>query len=354
MILAALSLMLIQPATETRVIFPQTSLGEPITPEQAPDTCVDALARPDRASAIDLLRGSASCSYVEREAEGSFLLNIGLIRALVDFEALLPKDAAASARQNELMIVLYYNAASVGSDDVLRDAGQRSELVERLESWEPYFAADYDPGWEVGEAAASEQYLRMIDEIRDLKLEEIDRVTILVNDPEYWALHQERNQVLDRLMAAETQDPADHERLSEIQRMKFDRAAELGDPQAVAALAEPRSDSISLEPPRRAGPDPSVPEGAVIVSNSDNTTIERCRRQAKRDALSSDGKLVGEVITDEPGIGLVYRADVEDGPKSSFPGVTRHFCSERFTGSTPRESDMKPLAPWRHTPGQAD
>lgn len=354
MILAALALLLVQPETETRVLFPQTSLGEPITPEQAPDICANVLARTDSANAMDLLRGAASCSFVEREVDGSFLLNIGLVRALVDYEALLPADAAASERQSDLMIILYYQASSVGSDDVLRDAGQRDDLVERMKSWVPYFATDYDPGWAIGEAVASERYHGMIDEVRGYKLEEIDRVARLVNDPEYWALHQERKDVLDRLQAAEKQDPADQARLGEIARLKVARAAKLGDPHAVAMLARPQFAVEDSKKPQRSHPDPAVPENAVIVSQDDHAIVQRCRQQAKRDALRSDGTLVAEVVTDEPDLGIVYRADVEDGPEAPFPGVTRHYCSERFTGSTPRDESMEPLASFHSSIGPAD
>lgn len=340
--LSALFLLLAASAQDAdkKQIILLPGLADAVSIENAEDICASALNGTERIDAMKLLLGSGACTVAEREVEASFLFNIGIIRGAVDYLSLLPSNAEESDRQRDLLLFLFYSASNVGSDFVLREKAQREELIQRLSDWVPYYANDYDPGWIVGEFADVSEYQRAIDEMRTAKLMEISRVSKLVSDPEYWQLHLKYLKILEELQSEGTEDQARWDEIEELQELKLSRAAELGDATAVAMMSSRNQEPLEQQMARVA-PDPNVPHDATIVEHSDTAVVSRCRQAAKRDALESDGRVLAEIITKEEGIGIVYRADVEDGPSAMYPGVTRHYCSTNFTGSTPLGADAK-------------
>lgn len=289
----------------------------------------------------DLLVGSTICSAAGKPVEGSFLLNAGQTRSIADLALMVPATRADSDVQTELYGFIYFYAGGPGSDEVLREPALRDRFFQLLDSWSPYYAADYDPGWNNRREPDAQAYASAIQEARAGRRQQLAEIARLFSDDTYYALHRRFQELQADNASTYTEGTPQAEMSLDLQRRMAERARELGSDfhrprEELTNPTDPQMEELSSRFPP---PAPSADE--VAQTDSDDATVQHCVNIAERRTIADETRVVRVQITRSEQWGTIWRADIEGDEH----GPERFTCTERTSSSRPIEMGDMSVAP---------
>lgn len=302
--------------------------------------CLSQIAAMHVSNGPELIYGGQVCDAVKRPEESSLLMTAGQIRAGTDLLLLPPATRADDQDLMDLYAMLYFGGGVAGlKDEVLRDPSSRQRFLGAFEKWMPIYSPTYDPGWKYRKRPDDLKYRETVLKAKSDLRRYFDHVIHLVSDDQYYSLHRQRMQILEGSRDGIKADTPEGRQLAELEMKIRNRMIALGvdpGPSPADLMADAQKGGDSREFP------PSSPEkDEQVLSDLNNSVIERCVDLAERSAVSQGGKIVRVLITSSPRWGHIWRADIE----GSDQGPERFTCTETTSSSSPLSfGNVPPLA----------
>jgi hypothetical protein len=182
--------------------------------------CEQEVARAEDMNAAQLFYGSQICYTAKRTVDGAFLLAAGQVRAMTDLESFKPpkSDKPNFSKATKLYGILFNELGGIGPNSLLRDKGQSGRLIKQLQAWTPKVTADYSPGWGYKTLPENAAYAKELDQAKRHRLGELEDMTVLFSNDEYFALQEEHQQILQRTKGKITKGSADDKRMLELSK----------------------------------------------------------------------------------------------------------------------------------------
>ncbi len=163
--------------------------GDGSAQDRTPESlCAAGWAAMDTANAPALLAAADACAAAQEDVQARALIVVANFRGAIDialFEPATASDQDAVAALRERLATRYVAAVprAVASDPEMAAA-----FFEALESWDPEFGPDYDPGWRFLESDRHLLYGLAIRDLQASALHELRRRAALLADIEYRTL----------------------------------------------------------------------------------------------------------------------------------------------------------------------
>jgi hypothetical protein len=310
------------------------------------EDCVSELSRSASANAPELIYGGRVCELVGSFVESSFLFGAGQLRALTDIMLMPPATKADDQGLLPLYTMLYFGGGATGiKDEVLHDPNQRQKFLLLLEQWRPSYSQTYNPGWNARKQPDAEKYHSTVAEAKAGLRQQLDRTVRLVSDDQYYSLHRQYMEILERHPKGLPADTPAGKLAADLERRIRERMVALGEevgpsPSDLSDATKERNPNSELREDDRFPPH-SPDKDESVLSNAVGPTVDRCLDLAERSAVSQGGKIVRVLVTSSKKWGTIWRADMTaDGQP-----LTRFTCTEATSSSSPLEVDNIPPLP---------
>ena len=291
-----------------------------------PAECDAAIAAAQTSNAAALFYGMAVCMHAGKQVEGSFLLNAGQTRALADMVTMVPAAKADSDVTIDLYGFIYAYAGGPGSDEVLRDPKLRARFLQLLDGWTPVIDASYDPGWKTRRRSDAPAYLAAVADIKASRRKQLDDITRVYSDEQYYALQREFNALQVRTAGRYEEGTPNQKLADSLQKRMRARAKAIG---VASFAAEPGIPSG--KPSASDYPPPAPGSDETIVATATDASTQRCADIAERMAIGGDQKIDQILVSKSAKWGLIWRADLSGGKG----GAERFTCADGATSSRP-------------------
>ena len=182
-------------------------------------SCRRAIEQSTSLNGPQLFRAAEACARDEQSDDTVFLLLAGQVRALTDMSLLAPRSEPDEDAAAELYGALYYKYGGSGPDELFRNADRATAMFERLRTWQPAFSESYTPGWRYKPPVESDRYHLMVDYSIRSRLAKLETYKNLIEDDRYYAVHRERQEILDRNDNRIVADTDDADRIGELDQI---------------------------------------------------------------------------------------------------------------------------------------
>ena len=183
--------------------------------------CGQAIEQSTLLNGGQLFEAAEACAREEAVDDAVFLLLAGQVRALTDMSLLEPVSEEEQRAVTKLYGALYYKYGGSGPDEFFLDPVRSSAMFERLGRWRPAFREDYSPGWRYQGPVESDRYRAKLVHSMESRLAKLESYRKLLEDDRYYAVHRERQELLDRnnnTIGPDT-DAADRARIEELDEL---------------------------------------------------------------------------------------------------------------------------------------
>lgn len=181
--------------------------------------CAQAIEQSTSLNGMELFKSAEACAREERVDDAVFFLVVGQVRAIADMSVLEPRSELDEDAAAELYGASYYTYGGAGPDDMYRDADRIAEMLRRLRSWRPSLTDGYDPGWNYERPVDGDRYRLMADYSIRTRLTQLESYRNLIQDDRYYAIQQERQEILAQGNSRTVTGTEDADRIQELDRM---------------------------------------------------------------------------------------------------------------------------------------
>jgi hypothetical protein len=315
------------------------------------EDCASGLSKAASANAPELIYGGRVCELVGSLVKSSFLFGAGQLRALTDIMLMPPATKADDQGLLPLYTMLYFGGGATGiKDQVLRDPIERQKFLLLLDHWRPSYSQTYDPGWNVRKRPDAEKYYSTVAEAKADLRRQLDRTVRLVSDDQYYSLHRQYMDILERHPDGLPADTPAGKLAADLQRRIRERMTALGEEvgPSPSELADAAGSQDAFAERDDRFPPHSPNNDEKVLSNTVDPIVDRCLDLAERSAVNLGGKILRVLITSSKKWGTIWRADIaaDDEP------LTRFTCTETTSSSSPLEIGNIPALPVSATKSQ--
>jgi hypothetical protein len=169
-----------------------------------------------QANAWALFAGSAVCAVMGDAAGSAYLLHIGQIRSIADLMSFRPQDDEGNARVAELFEQLTGASGGLGDASIYADEEKRMALFARIKAWKPAAVRNYDPGWTYAQAPKQNDYVAIVNDVREGRLKQLEEAASLLSIDAYRTAALELNEIQSRHPEGIPRESDDALRLQEL------------------------------------------------------------------------------------------------------------------------------------------
>jgi hypothetical protein len=282
--------------------------------------CAAQLSKANSLNSADLFYASQVCLALHEDAEASFLLAAGQVRGSADMALMSPAAKADLEAAAALYGFIFYYAGGPGDIEVLRAPAARQRLFQLFDGWAPAQDSAYSPGWNVGKRPDEAAYRQALSEIKASRRQQLEELSRLVSDREYYALQRRFDDLQKRTSGRYVEGTPEAKLSSDLQQRMARRAQALGVDHEV-----PQADAGT----ERRSPPSGPGKDETVVAASDDPAAKQCSDYAENLARMSLSKIVRVVMTTGSEWGLVWRADIANS--DTPPEMSRFICSQYGT-----------------------